>query len=1468
MPNANPLVAAPQETTTAVTGIGIAESCVDIAHGVSGGDWVEAGLGVLGAGLEVLSMVIDPLGTLASYGVSWLIEHVRPLKEALDWFAGDPPVIRSFSQTWGTVAAEVNTVAQDFLTEATSGTAGWTGAAGDAYRGHATEAADALAGAGTLADGISVGVMIMGEVVAFVREFIRDLVGELVGRLIAWALEAAATLGLATPLVVAQATAAISKVVNKVADVVRKLVKTLGNVAPRIRKIIDKLDEIIQKLSTLTRKADGSTTPSASTSAARRADDAPTPHSPEGTSSSHTPDTDTPSSTRTDGSSGRTDGASARDNADDPRRTGQDDRSTCVNGDPINVYTGEVVLPQTDLELAGVLPLVLRRRHMSGYRLGRLFGASWASTVDQRLEIESDGVYLVAEDGRILVYPAAPTAGHPVLPIEGPRWTLTRTTDGDYLVAQPETGQTLHFSGSGTVLPLSAIVSRHGHRIDLSYTGGMLTEISHSGGYQVAVTTANGLITELVLRGPQDTSLLRYHYDGKRRLTEVINSSRGALRFDYDHAGRVVRWEDRNGEWYRFHFDGQGRCVRTEGSGGALTGSLEIDQERRNSVWTNALGHATTYHFNELNQIVREVDPLGNATLSEWDRYDRLLARTDPLGRTTRYTYDDAGNLTALTRADRSQQRFEFNELGLPVTIIDPDGAVWRREYDSVGSLLATTDPMGAVTRYSYDGSGNLAGVTDPLGGVHRISTNAAGLPVAVSDPLGATTRYDRDQFGRISAITDPLGAVTRFSWTVEGLLLSRTRPDGSTERWLHDGEGNHTEHIDALGQRTRVEYTHFDLPLVVTAPDGTRVEYTYDSQLRLIAVTNQQGMTWHYEYDPAGNLVAETDFSGRQLRYAYDAAGQVIARTNGAGQHTRMTWDELGNLVDRRSDDGTFATFAYDQAGRLQRAVNVDAEVVFQHDPMGRVLTETVNGRTVTTTYDMLGRCTSRRTPTGAQSVWSYDAAGNPAALRTAGQAIQFGYDAVGRELERLTGTGAVLTQSWDVNHRLTTQTLSARAGPQQTRPVNHRKFTYRPDDYLTSVEDEVDGIRRFELDLAGRVVGVHGPRTESYRYDAAGNLVDAGAPAGSGNIRCQYDRQGRMILRQRKRPSAKPDNWHFSWDAEDRLTQIVTPDGTRWRYRYDALGRRICKQRFAPGDERMVEQTDFSWDGTLLAEQVHSAGRATTWNWTPDGFRPVSQTERVRAIDAPQQWIDQEFYSIVTDIVGTPTELVDTAGNVSWHARHSLWGEVLSGPTGRAYTPLRFPGQYHDLESGLNYNYHRYYLPELARYASPDPLGLVPSPNPQSYVPNPLSWLDPLGLAACRDCNARTDDLPRGDNRWYDSRRQAFNAARDRAGVPHSAQPVRQWTVGDDVTRRGMANYHYDPNPGAHGRYYQYDTPNGPRVVAEHTSDPRAPHPHFHAYQPKEGATGINIGEKYARVDGGPHHYYHSGHNPNWTP
>ncbi|WP_436914706.1 RHS repeat-associated core domain-containing protein, partial [Escherichia coli] len=60
-----------------------------------------------------------------------------------------------------------------------------------------------------------------------------------------------------------------------------------------------------------------------------------------------------------------------------------------------------------------------------------------------------------------------------------------------------------------------------------------------------------------------------------------------------------------------------------------------------------------------------------------------------------------------------------------------------------------------------------------------------------------------------------------------------------------------------------------------------------------------------------------------------------------------------------------------------------------------------------------------------------------------------------------------------------------------------------------------------------------------------------------------------------------------------------------------------------------------------------------------------------------------------------------------------------------------LRYQGQYLDRETGLHYNLHRYYDPDVGRFMVTDPIGLLGGLNLYSYVPNPLSWIDPLGLS-----------------------------------------------------------------------------------------------------------------------------------------
>ncbi|MFF1406348.1 RHS repeat-associated core domain-containing protein [Streptomyces sp. NPDC058294] len=110
--------------------------------------------------------------------------------------------------------------------------------------------------------------------------------------------------------------------------------------------------------------------------------------------------------------------------------------------------------------------------------------------------------------------------------------------------------------------------------------------------------------------------------------------------------------------------------------------------------------------------------------------------------------------------------------------------------------------------------------------------------------------------------------------------------------------------------------------------------------------------------------------------------------------------------------------------------------------------------------------------------------------------------------------------------------------------------------------------------------------------------------------------------------------------------------------------------------------------------------------------------------------------FHAVITDAVGTPTELVTAEGVVDWQRRTTLWGTRYPAPTDTESVdcPLRFPGQYADAESCLHQNVQRYYDPETAAYLSPDPLGLEAGPHPYWYGPHPLTWMDPHGLALCR--------------------------------------------------------------------------------------------------------------------------------------
>ncbi|NUU69210.1 HNH endonuclease, partial [Enterobacteriaceae bacterium BIT-l23] len=120
----------------------------------------------------------------------------------------------------------------------------------------------------------------------------------------------------------------------------------------------------------------------------------------------------------------------------------------------------------------------------------------------------------------------------------------------------------------------------------------------------------------------------------------------------------------------------------------------------------------------------------------------------------------------------------------------------------------------------------------------------------------------------------------------------------------------------------------------------------------------------------------------------------------------------------------------------------------------------------------------------------------------------------------------------------------------------------------------------------------------------------------------------------------------------------------------------------------------------------------------------------------------------------------------------------------------PLRYAGQYADSETGLHYNLFRYYDPGVGRFTTQDPIGLNGGLNLYQYAPNPLGWIDPMGLTLTGVDFAGSPDLfPVKDGQrnivqimMQGSRGRDFTVAYKTAGIKKSDAASYTWHHVDD--------------------------------------------------------------------------------------
>ena len=273
-----------------------------------------------------------------------------------------------------------------------------------------------------------------------------------------------------------------------------------------------------------------------------------------------------------------------------------------------------------------------------------------------------------------------------------------------------------------------------------------------------------------------------------------------------------------------------------------------------------------------------------------------------------------------------------------------------------------------------------------------------------------------------------------------------------------------------------------------------------------------------------------------------------------------------------------------------------------------------------------------------------------------------------------------------------------------------------------------------------------------------------------------------------------------NYFYDLHDQLikAEIFKQDGTKetWHYVYDALGRRIAKAQTAVSDRHTEDnaclkdnRTEFLWDGSHLLQEQRSDGLYTYIYTDLDSYEPLAQIHNWTNEEGESQQQTNYFHC---DQIGIPREMTDGDGKLLWFGDYYGWGKLKTETNiTNAHQPFRLQNQYCDAETGLHYNFFRYYEPDAGRFVNQDPIGLLGGDNLYQFIPNAQMWLDPLGLLGIPHFNGR-----RGEARaLLDITRNGFKNIRTQVPMVVNGKNI----VADVVAERGGKTYVFESKFGS---------------------------------------------------------------------
>lgn len=606
----------------------------------------------------------------------------------------------------------------------------------------------------------------------------------------------------------------------------------------------------------------------------------------------------------------------------------------------------------------------------------------------------------------------------------------------------------------------------------------------------------------------------------------------------------------------------------------------------------------------------------------------------------------------------------------------------------------------------------------DARGNVRRFGLDEQGFVRSITSPLGRQWLLYSDPEGRLTRLWGPSGFTVDLDYTPQG------RPAGVREQGrlrlqlAYDEQGNPGRLLHSDKTTTEFRWLAPGLPLQVKDRLGHSTHFEYDSEDRLRALVDAEGRRTQFAFNAAERSTAILYPDGTDQRVLQLPGEQALRVFSGGEPLAVVERDAQGRPLLIRYADGETLSFKYDKAGRVLSARNQEGEVSFEYNDKGLPTLECFQGRRILHEYEAGGLVSALVLPTGERLEYEHDA---DLRLRSV---VDWN-----KERYRFEHVGAEQLLRVHAPNGWVTSVHRTQAGHVQRIQIGHayspaalfqRTYTQDEQGRVVRIEDP-NRTNTYAYDVESQLLGVESTDPafrEGFRYDKVGNRVESNGQRAEfgaahqllrqGEGTCRHDKRGNLIALEDSRGA-----WAFEYNSRDLLTRVRGPNGLEVTFGYDALGRRVWKRC----GERLVR---YLWVGEHLLREERLEGQrssTTDYLYLPGTYTPLAMR------------VDGRTYTFHTDHLGAPLCVTNCVGQKVWSAAYKGFGRAQV--EGRVAQPLRLPGQYEDEETGLCYNRFRYYHPDLGRYLTRDPLGLVGGPNLYLYAHNdPLNNTDPLGL------------------------------------------------------------------------------------------------------------------------------------------